>query len=69
MPKEEEDIHIILDERMAKLFAKNAPDAYQEYGRKRRDQAYVYCRVNVAIYGSLKATLLFWKKLSDSLKM
>ena len=69
MPKEEKDVHVILDGRMAKLLAKIAPETYQEYVSQKRGQTYIYCRVNVAIYGTLKAALLFWKKLSASLKM
>jgi len=53
---------------MAELLAKIAPKIYQEYVHQRQGQAYIYCRVNVAIYGTLKTTLLFWKKLSSSLK-
>ena len=68
MPKGEDDVHVILDGRMAELLAKIAPETYQEYVHQRRGQAYIYCRVNVAIYGTLKAALLFWKKLSSSLK-
>ena len=69
MPRGEKDVHIILDGRMAELLAKIAPETYQEYVSQKRGQAYIYCRVNVAIYGTLKAALLFWKKLSASLKM
>ena len=54
MPKEEEDVHVILDGRMAELLAKIAPETYQEYVSQKRGQAYIYCRVNVAIYGLLK---------------
>ena len=69
MPKDEDDVHVILDGRMAELLAKIAPDTYQEYVHQNRGQSYIYCKVNVAIYGTLKAALLFWKKLSASLKM
>ena len=68
MPKGEKDVHVILDGRMAELLAKIAPETYQEYVHQRRGQAYIYCKVNVVIYGTLKAALLFWKKLSKSLK-
>ena len=54
---------------MAELLAKIAPETYQEYVSQKRGQAYIYCRVNVAIYRTLKAALMFWKKLSASLKM
>ena len=69
MPKGEKDVHVILDGRMAKLLAKIAPETYQEYVNQKHGQAYIYCRVNVAMYGILKAALLLWKKLSASLKV
>ena len=67
MPDDEEDVHVVLDGRMAELLAKISPETYQKYVHHRRGQAYIYCKCNVAIYGTLKAALLFWKKLSASL--
>ena len=67
MPDDEEDVHVMLDGRMAELLAKISPETYQKYIHHRRGQAYIYCKCNVAIYGTLKAALLFWKKLSASL--
>ena len=69
MPKEKEDIHVILDGRMAELLAKIAKETYQEYVSQRHNEAHMYCSVNVVIYKILKAMLLFWKNLSASLKM
>ena len=69
MPQEEKDVHVILDGRMAELLAKIAPETYQEYVSQKRGKAYIYCRVIIAVHGTLKAALLFWKKLSTSLKM
>ena len=54
---------------MAELLAKITPETYKEYISQKFSQAHTYCRVNVAIYRTLKAALLFWKKLSASLKM
>ena len=68
MPKREEDVHVIFDGRMVELFAKLAFKIYQEYVHQKRGQAYIYYRVTVDIYGTLKTALLFWKKLSNSLK-
>ena len=68
MPKDEKDVHVVLDGRMAELLAKISPSTYQEYVHQRRGQAYIYCKLNVALYGTLKAALLFWKKLSKSLE-
>ena len=69
MPKEEKGVHVILDRRIAKLLANIAPETYQDYDGQKRGQTYIYCRVNVAIYGTLKIALLLLKKLSASLKM
>ena len=44
------------------------PNTYQEYVHQRQGQTYIYCCANVAIYGTLKTALLFWKKISSSLK-
>ena len=69
MPANEKEIHVVLDGRMAELLAKISPETYQKYFRRKRGQAYIYCKLNVALYGTLKAALLFWKKLTNSLKM
>ena len=53
---------------MIKLLVKIGLETYQEYIHQRQRQACIYCRVDVAMYGTLKAALLFWKKLSSSLK-
>ena len=67
MSKDEKDVHVMLVGRMAELLAKISPETYQKYMHHRRGQAYIYCKVNVAIYGTLKVALLFWKKMSASL--
>jgi hypothetical protein len=68
MPEDEEPVHVILDGRMAELLAKISPETYQEYVAHKRGQAFIYCKLNVALYGTLKAALLFWVKLTKSLK-
>ena len=68
MPDGEEKVHVMLEGRIAELLAKIAPDVYQEYVHHKQGQAYIYCMLNVALYGTLKAALLFWKKLAGSLK-
>lgn len=67
MPDDEKDIHVVLDGRMAELLANISPETYQEYVHYRRGQAFIYCKLKVALYGTLKAALLFWKKLSTFL--
>lgn len=68
MPAGERDVHMVLDGRMVELLAKISPETYQKYVHRRREQAYIYCKLNVALYGTLKAALLFWQKLTKSLK-
>ena len=53
MPKAGKDVHVIFDGRMAELLPKLGPETYQEYVSQKRSQAYIYFRVNVAIYGTL----------------
>ena len=69
MPEGDDDVHVVLDGRMAELLSRISPTTYQDYVHQRRGQSYIYCKLNVALYGTLKAALLFWKKLSKSLKM
>ena len=63
-PKGETDVHVMLDGEMAMLLAKIDPPTYQEYVHHRRGEPYIYCRLNVALYGTLLAAVLFWKKLT-----
>lgn len=69
LPKGEDEMHVILDGRLAELLAKVSSETYQEYVHHRRGQAYIYRKLNVALYGTLKAALLFWKNLTASLKL
>ena len=68
IPNNEDDVHMVLDGKIAELLAKICPHTYQKYVHHKGGQAYIYCKFNVALYGTLKAAILFWKKLSKSLK-
>jgi hypothetical protein len=68
IPDDEEEIQVVLDGRMAELLAMISPEMYQKYVHHKRAQAYIYCKLTVALYGTLKAALLFWIKLTKSLK-
>ena len=67
-PDGDKDVHVMLDRRITELLAKISLDTYGDYVHQRRGQSHIYCCLNVALYGTLKAALLFWQKLSDSLK-
>ena len=66
-PKGERDVHVMLDGEMAMLLAKIDPTTYQKYVHHRRGQPYIYCKLNVALYGTILAAVLFWKKLTSFL--
>ena len=68
MSEDEEVVHVVLEGWMAELITKRDPPTYQEYVHKRHGQACIYVKLNVALYVTLKAAILFWKKLSNSLK-
>ena len=55
VPKGEDNVHVILDGQMTELLAKIAPNSYQDYVHQRQRQIYIYCCVNVVIFGTLKA--------------
>eukprot|EP00975_Prorocentrum_lima_P031421 6593461-Prorocentrum_lima.AAC.1 len=63
-PKEEKDVHVMLDGEMAMLLAKIDPPTYQRFVHHRRGEPYIYCRLNVALYGTILAAVLFWRKLT-----
>lgn len=52
----EKDIHVVLEGHMAELLANISPEIYQKYVHHWR----------FAMYGTLKAALLFWMKLTLS---
>ena len=69
MPEDETEVHLVLDGRMAELLAKISPETHQKYIHDKRGQALLYCKLNMALYGTLKAALLFWKNLTESLTL
>ena len=59
MPKNEDGVQVVLDGKIAELLAKRCPDTYQKYVHHKRVQAYIYCKLNVDLYGTLKAAIFF----------
>ena len=68
-PADEKKVHVVLDDRMAELLAKISPETYQKYVAHKRGKKFIYCELTCALYGTIKAALLFWIKLTKSLKM
>ena len=63
----DETVYMRLDGRMAELLVQINPKAYQEYIADENGRKTLYVKLNKALYGTLRAALLFWKKLTDVL--
>jgi hypothetical protein len=57
-------IHVRLEGPMAKLLTRVDPDKYQTYMSKENRKQVLYVELQKALYGTLQAALLFWKKLN-----
>ena len=69
MPEDEEDVHIRLEGAMAELLAKIDPELYNScMVTTKRGRKIIYAKAEKAIYGTLKAALLFWVKISGKLE-
>jgi hypothetical protein len=64
----DEIIYMRLEGTMADLLIKLDPDTYQRHARKINGKTVLYVRLIKALYGTLRAALLFWRKLSSKLK-
>jgi len=63
----EETVHIWLEGPMVDLMAKIDPKLYWKYIKDSNGKSVMYAELEKALYGTLQASLLFWKKLSKSL--
>jgi hypothetical protein len=61
-------VHMRLEGEMAELIVKLDPKLYRKYVHYERGKPVIYVRLKKALYGTLEAALLFWKKLSKSLE-
>ena len=62
----DEVIHLCLDGEIAELLLKVDP-SYSKYATKERGKTVIFTELSKALYGTLQATLLFWKNLSGFL--
>ena len=53
---------------MRELLAKISTETHQKYVHDKHRQAFIHAKLNVALYGTLKAAILFLKKVSKRLK-
>ena len=64
----EDIVHMKLEGTMAELLVKIDPELYQKYIQVENGKTVLYVELRKALYGTLKAALLFWKKLTGQLK-
>ena len=64
----EQDVHMLLEGKIAKMIIKLEPSLYREFiWKNRQGKPMLYLNLRKAIYGTLQAVLLFWRLLSDTL--
>jgi hypothetical protein len=61
-------VHMKLEGTMAELLVKIDPILYRKYVQTENGKQVLYVALKKALYGTLKAALLFWKKLTSKLK-
>jgi hypothetical protein len=61
-------VHMKLEGTMAELLVKIDPILYRKYIQNENGKPVLYVALKKALYGTLKAALLFWKKLTSKLK-
>ena len=65
---QEGTVHMKLEGTMAELLVKIDPKMYKKYIQMSNGKPILYVELRKALYGTLKAALLFWKKLTATLK-
>jgi hypothetical protein len=63
----DETVHVKLEGTMAELFARLDPQLYRKYVRSERGKPVLYVELLKALYGTIRAALLFWRMLSAKL--
>jgi hypothetical protein len=61
-------VHMVLEGTMAGLLVKLDPKLYQKYIQVKKGKPVMYVQLKKALYGTLQASLLFWKDLLANLR-
>jgi hypothetical protein len=59
---------MVLEGTMAELLVKLDPNLYRKYIQIKKGKPVMYVQLKKALYGTLQASLLFWKDLSGKLR-
>lgn len=65
--KMDNEVHMKLEGKMAELLAQLDPAKYEPYLKPEHGKQTIYVKLKMALYGTIKAALLFWKHLSARL--
>jgi hypothetical protein len=69
MQVDQEDlVHMKMEGKMAELLVKLDPKLYRKYVQIEKGKKVLYVQLKKALYGTLKAALLFWKKLTEKIE-
>jgi hypothetical protein len=60
----EGNVHMMLEGKMAELLARLDPKMYRKHIMIKKGKPIMYVQLKKALYGTLQASLLFWKDLS-----
>jgi hypothetical protein len=61
-------VHMKFEGKMAELLVKLDPKLYRKFVQIEKGKSVLYVELKKDLYGTLKAALLFWKKLSTQLE-
>eukprot|EP00957_Ditylum_brightwellii_P148553 11311398-Ditylum_brightwellii.AAC.1 len=64
----DEVVHMKIEGTMSELLTKLDPKLYSQYLNSKNGKSVLYVQLKKALYGTLKAALLFWKNLSSCLQ-
>ena len=64
----DEIVNMKIEGKIAQLMTKINPKKYEKYTVMEKVKQVIYVRLLKSLYGTLKAALLFWEKLSDTLQ-
>jgi hypothetical protein len=64
----DEIVHMRLEGTMADLVVKLPPETYEKFVVKAKERNVLYVQLKKALYGTLCAALLFWRKLTEVLQ-
>lgn len=63
----DEILHVVMEGKLAELLVKIKPSLYSKIVVQEKGKTVIFVRLNSCLYGTLQATLMFWKDLLSML--